>query len=683
MKVSPEVSRRSFLGGCVKAGSVAVAAPLITACSNDAEDNYIPVLSDHKVALLADVHFHDVYGDYEFAGYNSEVTMRSMQDSVGSTRMFNENYFAFITALEELGEQGIKYICLLGDFTDDGQVDTLKGFNRVVKSFVEKYGFEFFIANGNHDPVRPYGAHQTKNFLNNYGASIAVTSDANRGFTPNEIVVEQHVTNRMFGTGYQYMFDVLGEYGFHSKPNYLHYETPWGSENFEDRGLFLKSANGHSLWCPDATYLAEPVQDLWICSVDMNIYLPNDDGSFSHASIGWEEGKIYKPQVFTWLKEVSQRAKEQGKALVVFSHYPVTEYLNNSSNDFFYLFGDESYNNRRVPTPDTGDKVIEAGIRVQFGGHIHVNDTAVHRNEQGAIVNVQAPSLAAYTPSYKILTPRSPNLFEIETRTLKNVNNFDALFPHYMKEKEYRESVNQNVHWGIMLKAKDYREFMAAHLEVRFQNNMGWGEDMGLISNIKTPLFWAMALSDLARQEVSMNSLSIQDLLETMVEEGATDSDVISKYEELTGSTKAMEAAILAVEEHISESGISREIMIEYTFDLMCKAAIYQRNGDELAIKDLTYDLLVPMNIAASLFAACDANGNLDDIDWETDYVGQDPNNGRSVKLDDMNIELLKTRFAALARVYHQFSQAQPADHFTIDLENGVVTDLAGNKLLG
>ena len=666
------------MGGCVKAGSVAVAAPLMTACSSD-DEKHIPVLSDQKVALLADVHFHDVYGDYEFEQYNSEVTMRSMRDSVGSTRMFNENYFAFITALEELGEQGIKYICLLGDFTDDGQVDTLKGFNRVVKPFIEKYGFEFFIANGNHDPVRPYGAHQTKNFLNDYGASIAVTSDANRNFNPDDIVIDQHVTNRMFGTGYQHMFDVLGDYGFHNKPNYLHYETPWGSDNFEDRGLYLKSANGQSHWCPDATYLAEPVQDLWICSVDMNIYLPDDDGSFSHRSVGWEEGKTYKPQVFAWLKKISERAKEQGKALVVFSHYPVTEYLNNSSNDFFYLFGDESYNNRRVPTPDTGDKAIEAGIRAQFGGHIHVNDTAVHSNDQGAIVNVQAPSLAAYTPSYKILTPRSPDLFEIKTRTLKEVNNFDALFPHYMKEKEYRESVGQDVYWDIMLEAKDYREFMAGHLDVRFQNNMGWGEDMGLLSNSKTPLFWAMALSDLARQGVSMNSQEIQLLLLTMIAEG----DVVGKFEELTGSRYEMEQAIVAVETHIADSGINREIMTECTFDLLCKAAIYQRNGDELAIEDLTYDLLVPVNVATGMFAACDANGNLDDINWETDYVGQNPDNGRSITLDAMNMEVLKTRFAALARIYHQFNQAHPADHFTIDLERGEVTDMAGNKLLG
>ena len=42
-----------------------------------------------KVAMLADVHFHDVFGDFDFAQHN-EVTIRSMQASASSTRMFNE-----------------------------------------------------------------------------------------------------------------------------------------------------------------------------------------------------------------------------------------------------------------------------------------------------------------------------------------------------------------------------------------------------------------------------------------------------------------------------------------------------------------------------------------------------------------------------------------------------------------
>ena len=683
MEITKLLSRRSFLAGSAKAGTIAAAAPLLTACKDDSKDRPqgpgTPDFANMKVAMLADVHFHDVFGDYEFSDYNDEVTIRSMQDSVGSTRMFNENYFAFISALEELGEQGIKYICLLGDFTDDGQIDTLAGFNRVVKPYIEKYGFEFFIANGNHDPVRPFGAHQTKRFLRHDGASVEVTSDFDRGFNPDSVVQEQHKTERMFGAGYEHMFDVLADYGFRNKPSYLHYETPWGSEQFEDRGLNITGNDGTTAWCPDATYLAEPENGLWICSVDMNIYTPNQNGGWDLRAIGWEEGKTHKKEVFDWLKDVTRRADEQGKALIIFSHYPVTEYLNKSANDFYYVFNDASYNNTRVPTPDTAEQAIEAGVRVQFGGHIHVNDTAVHRSKQGALVNVQSPSLAAYTPSYKLVKPHSPDLFEIETHTLKHVRDYDALFPYYRREMDWREWAGADVPWKIMLEAKDYRDLMFRHLEVLIEISLKnrWGEDMKALFEARTPLFWLMVLSEL---ENNIDSKQIKSLLEIMTSE-ALDEEVVRHADSLNIGAD-MTQAIAAVYAHIAEYGLNRQQMMAAAFNEVCLATLYQRNGDELALEDLSYKLLIPVNVATELFAKHDSDGDLDTIDWENDYVGGDPKNGGEVKMDDCDLNTIKSRFAAIARLYYQFKNAQPADHFFIDLKQGEVQDMAGNKLL-
>ncbi|UYM15671.1 metallophosphoesterase family protein [Endozoicomonas euniceicola] len=683
MEITKLLSRRSFLAGTAKAGTIAAAAPLLGACTDDSKDQPlkpdVPDFANMKVALLADVHFHDVFGDYEFNGYNSEVTIRSMQDSVGSTRMFNENYFAFISALEKLGEQGIKYICLLGDFTDDGQMDTLAGFNRVVKPYIQKYGFEFFIANGNHDPVSPSGAHQTKRFLRHDGASVEVTSDFDRGFTPDSIVQEQHKTNRMFGAGYEHMFDVLADYGFQSKPSYLHYETPWGSEQFAKRGLNITGSDGTTKWCPDATYLAEPENGLWICSVDMNIYTPKENGHWDHRGIGWEEGKTHKKAVFDWLKDVTRRAEKQGKALIIFSHYPVTEYLNKSANDFYYVFNDASYNNTRIPTPDTADQAITAGVKVQFAGHIHVNDTAVHHNEQGTLVNVQTPSLAAYTPSYKLVKPHGPDLFEIETHTLKNVRDYNKLFPYYRREMDWREWAGADVSWKIMLEAKDYRDLMFKHLEVlidiRLKNK--WGEDMKTLFEARTPLFWLMVLSEL---KTNINSNQILSLLSVLTNV-ASDNDVISQADSLNIRAD-MTQAISAVYAHIAQYGMNRQQMMGVSFNEICLATLYQRNGDELALEDLSYKLLIPVNVATNLFAKHDSDGDLNTIDWEHDYVGGDPKNGGLVKMKDCDLNTIKSRFAALARMYHQFKHAQPADHFFIDLKRGIVNDMAGNKLL-
>ncbi|MCQ1059322.1 metallophosphoesterase [Photobacterium sp. ZSDE20] len=673
------VSRRSFMGGMAKVGTVAASTSILTACNSSSSSEEKTSIAGVKVAMLADVHFHDVFGHYEFSKFNSEVTIRSMQDSCESTRMFNENYFAFIEALEELGQQGIKYICLLGDFSDDGQVDTLKGFNRVVEPYIEKYGFEFFLTNGNHDPVRPYGAHQTKNFLHHTGASIAVTSDEDRNFTPNNVLIGQHITKGMWATGYQEMFDALGQYGFQNKPSYVSYETPWGSDKFEDRGLMIsKEDGGNTFWCPDATYLAEPVEGLWIVSVDMNIYLPNDDGtSWSHASIGWEEGKKYKPQVMDWLANVTARAEAEGKTLIVFSHYPATEYLNSSANDFYYVFNDGSYNNTRVPSSDTAEQVINAGVKMQFGGHIHVNDTAVHQGENGTLINIQAPSLAAYTPSYKVVTCHSPTLFEIETKTLQDVRDFDALFPYYQLEKEHREWVGADVQWETMLEATDYRDFMFRHLDVLMHMRLknGWGGDITALFEAATPLYWLMMLSC---YEGTLDNQQTLALIEAMTIE-ANNSDILTIFAEWGLEDKAIDALAM-VDGHCSTFLMNRDQMMAVSFKQLCLATLYQRNGDELALQDLNYQLLVPIRVAMEMFKHNDADGDLENIDWDTDYINQNPASGGSVQKDQIDLLLLRTRFASFARIYHQLGKAKPADHFFVDLTTGYVEDLAGNK---
>ncbi|MGR5066277.1 metallophosphoesterase [Photobacterium sp. DNB22_13_2] len=675
------ITRRSFIGGVAKVGTVAASASILTACNSSSSSDSKTNIAGVKVAMLADVHFHDVFGDYEFSKFNNEVTIRSMQDSCESTRMFNENYFAFIEALEELGQQGIKYICLLGDFSDDGQVDTLKGFNRVVEPYIEKYGFEFFLTNGNHDPVRPYGAHQTKNFLHHTGASIAVTSDEDRNFTPNNVLIGQHITQGMWATGYQEMFDVLGYYGFQNKPSYVSYETPWGSDKFEDRGLMIsKEDGGKTFWCPDATYLAEPVEGLWIVSVDMNIYLPTEDGtSWSHASIGWEEGKKYKPQVMDWLANVTARAEAEGKTLIVFSHYPATEYLNSSANDFYYVFNDGSYNNTRVPSSDTAQHVLDAGVKVQFGGHIHVNDTAIHQGENGTLVNIQAPSLAAYTPSYKVVTCHSPTLFEVETKTLQDVRDFDALFPYYLREKDHREWAGADVQWAKMLEATDYRDFMYRHLDVLMHMRLknGWGDDVTALFDAATPLYWLMMLSC---YEGKLNNPQIQTLIKAMTAEASND-EIIAIFADWGLEHEAI-TALDNVDAHNTKFLLGREQMIAVGFEQLCLATLYQRNGDELALQDLNYQLLVPIRVAMEMFKHNDANGDLENIDWETDYVDQNPSSGGGIKLEQVTLSVLLTRFASLARIYHQLSKAKPADHFYVDLQNGTVEDLTGNKMI-
>src|SRR5690606_21505267 len=115
---------------------------------------------------MPDIHFHDVYGHFEngaFQGLATHTeqgaqyaTIRSMRAQLHSTRLFNENYFAFIAALDDIVKKNIKYVALPGDFSDDGQPLHMRGLKSILDKYHRDYGIEFFAAPGNHDPTRPF-----------------------------------------------------------------------------------------------------------------------------------------------------------------------------------------------------------------------------------------------------------------------------------------------------------------------------------------------------------------------------------------------------------------------------------------------------------------------------------------------------------------------------------------------
>ncbi|WP_449400151.1 metallophosphoesterase [Chryseobacterium wanjuense] len=114
-----------------------------------------------QIAFLSDVHFQDLYGsfsDHDFKGIINPKTgkptiLRTMDSQLHSTRIFNENYFAFLKALDDIAAKGIKIVAMPGDFSDDGQAYNIRGLHKILEKYHKKYGIDFYITTGNHDPV--------------------------------------------------------------------------------------------------------------------------------------------------------------------------------------------------------------------------------------------------------------------------------------------------------------------------------------------------------------------------------------------------------------------------------------------------------------------------------------------------------------------------------------------------
>lgn len=275
------------------------------------------------IAFMPDVHFHDIYGHFEnkaFKGIATETangpeyaTIRSMQSQLQSTRLFNENYFALIAALDDVVARGIKYVALPGDFSDDGQPIHMRGLKKVLDKYHRDHGIEFFATNGNHDPVKPFTHPAGKmDYLGDDGKEQPIFShghsecDSSKA-TNNSDSKKKHAVvcaADVQELGYEPIMELLGEHGFYPKNNYVYFETPYSSytsknyshkkaktetefakrqyeicnqgtaDQYKNPGKYKQGNYTDCTQVPDSSYLVEPINGVWLLAIDANIYQP-------------------------------------------------------------------------------------------------------------------------------------------------------------------------------------------------------------------------------------------------------------------------------------------------------------------------------------------------------------------------------------------------------------------------
>ncbi len=474
---------------------------LSVSCKQKSEKNNV------QIAFLADVHLNDIYGEFEGSNYKGVlnpatqkyVNIRTMKSQLHSTRIFNENYFAFRAALDDIVKRNIKIVALPGDFSDDGQPYNIRGLNTMLKAYTKAYGIQFFAITGNHDPVGPFTTDAGKvDFLGENGKNQAIMSKAGM-YTPkssdeNPVVVTPDIRK----LGYEQIVEQLSTNGFLPQKNYKYWETPFSTYKYEDydfdkaieQSSFSQrfyDVDSLSKKLPDVSYLVEPVEGLWLLAIDGNVFLPSgEDNDFNKAKLtsGGEYSNIltYKKHLLKWIEKVSMESKRLNKTLVTFSHYPMIDFYDGASDDMKALFGERKMQLFRIPDEEIADYFAKAGIKLHFGGHMHMNDTGIRNYEDGSfLVNIQVPSLAGYPAAYKVLTIKSAKLMEVETVKLDSISGFNELFPLYEKEYSYLQQSGVKDIWNKeVLNSQCYGELMNWHLKelvrLRFLKR-DWPED--------------------------------------------------------------------------------------------------------------------------------------------------------------------------------------------------------------
>lgn len=465
-----------------------------------------------SVAFMTDVHFENVYGDFknaQFAGIPTKdgknATIRTMYAQLTSTRLFNENYFAFRAALDDAYGRGVRYVALPGDYSDDAQPININGIADILKEYQTK-GMRFFLAPGNHDPNEPYDDNEAgkNDFLTKEGKEQKVYATGNAGCKAKDPAVI--CTDELMEQGYEKLIAKLGEFGFQPNKADVYWETPFSKYadnkySYESAAAQGAVANRQYEICAegsggaykaageaklgksytkcvmmlDSSYLVEPVKGLWLVSIDANVFVPN--GNFDPANpknfkgyegagnAGWNKVLTHKKHLMDWLKNINERAKAEGKQVMAFSHYPTMDFYANQTDAMKAVFKPGAFQTARVPEAATTAALAATGLKLHIGGHMHFNGTNDYTDSAGNfLANVQSPSLAVYGAAYKIVTYESADTIGVQTVALNNVPRYNELFPLYETEYGYLQgsSVTADVakRWNrAVLDTKSYGEF--------------------------------------------------------------------------------------------------------------------------------------------------------------------------------------------------------------------------------
>ncbi|WP_455270509.1 metallophosphoesterase family protein [Rhizobium herbae] len=582
----------------------------------------MPPVKHPRIAIVADAHFHDLYADYGFPGVvqgDRRLTFRLLADTARSTRVFNESYFALHHTLDDIASRGIRHVVLLGDYSDDGQVETVRGVKRVLDHYAARFGMRFYATVGNHDIFGADGRHRAKRFLNEDGSYSILSSDPHMRDRGAHAVI---ASDRMYCQGYPDGLDAMADFGFYPRPDDLHWETPFGTDGDPATRLYdVHSPDGKTTRrLMDASYLVEPFAGVWLLMIDANVFVPVDgatpgeEGDLADStSAGWNAMLVHKRFVLDWMEDVARRARLEGKCLLAFSHYPVLDPLDATVADEVALLGRTGMS-ERIPQADVAQALIAAGIDVHFSGHLHVNDTARHDSDRRFLINVAMPSLVAFPGAYKVLTIGEQSL-DIETVGI------DAMpLDADVRQAYDREIVPSRLDAGGMLDVTDYGGFLfehLGHLVGRRYLKREWPKDI-------TALIRSLDLADLAMLALIDEPVAAVDAKVAIV---AARSDP-------------------GVQQLLTEAGLGSP-QLPCISAMVFLADWYRlRMGSELAFDWIAPERMALYRAVGQLFA---------DSDWSGAGSAQ-------------------ARFALIFRMFEKYAGGLPSGNFSIDRADGTIT---------
>lgn len=137
------------------------------------------------------------------------------------------------------------------------------------------------------------------------------------------------------------------------------------------------------------SYVAEPVQGLWLVAMDSCRYEKNTDKSIV--------GGAFSVETMDWISRVLITAQRHNKMVIGFLHHAVLENFAGYAELLPDFIIDNHENVARVFAQD--------GLQMVFTGHTHIQDiTGQQWDDRAFLIDIQTGSILSYPHPYRIVT---------------------------------------------------------------------------------------------------------------------------------------------------------------------------------------------------------------------------------------------------------------------------------------
>lgn len=324
---------------------------------------YSNSFSQKPNADYADAHFM-VFTDPHYydpsLGTDGEAFQRYLDED---RKLLKESRELLLEATELVAASDATFVLIPGDLTKDGTLISHTEFAKLIAE-IEKQGKQVYVVPGNHD----------------------ISNGESNSYKGDEVIRVENITPEQFRS-------IYNKFGF-------------------EEALY---SDDHSL-----SYVAEPVNGLWLLGLDACLYkqnLPNDhphtDGAFTEATL-------------SWIENVAEMAKQQNKRIIAFMHHGVVEHYEGQEK-FYGEYIVDDY--KKV-----SEMFASKGINVVFTGHYHAQDITVKNFKNGDFIyDIETGSLVTYPCPVREVTIRD-NVMDISSHFIEKTAEHPTDFVAFGKE---------------------------------------------------------------------------------------------------------------------------------------------------------------------------------------------------------------------------------------------------------